>query len=549
MEGGHTIKTFGTAHKTHWAILFLLISGFILRIYDLGIQSFWFDEAISSTAAVAFLETGTPTFPSGLVYSRAILNTFLIALSFKIFGITEFAARLPSVMFGMLTILLVYLMGSKWGNHRIGLIAAVLVTFSVWEIAWSRQARMYQQLQFFYLLSLYLFYEYTRYKDPKWLMLLIFSVTGAVLSHVFGYALIPVFLLYLIISALKERRTLKDVDNRTIALFILACMALFGFVYNKGVITSVLNTGVNYYDTYIYLLKKDLGIFLFIAVPGGTVLVNRDWKKGLLLISALIIPLYFIFFHVLMLGTRYLYFVIPILFLLIGYFLDFVIEYSSGIFSRSEGVPNHSKTQPAPQVSTTRSFISSGKCASINRINRYLNSLPDMTSNISATTVTSIIVAFLLIFAMYFSPAFTFTPMEKYNLGVNAPQPDFKKAYSFVKEDMQPNDVIVSAWTPPALFYLGKSDYWLGFNVVGTGMDKFLVNNSSREVYTNATAIADVETFREVVDEHDRGWVVVDSLGWYKLRPSIKDFISGNLTCYMTTNDTRDAIKVYGWGK
>ena len=113
MEGGHTIKTFGTAHKTHWAILFLLISGFILRIYDLGIQSFWFDEAISSTAAVAFLETGTPTFPSGLVYSRAILNTFLIALSFKIFGITEFAARLPSVMFGMLTILLVYLMGSK----------------------------------------------------------------------------------------------------------------------------------------------------------------------------------------------------------------------------------------------------------------------------------------------------------------------------------------------------------------------------------------------------------------------------------------------------
>ena len=525
----------------------MLISGFIIRIYDLGIQSFWLDEAISSTAAVAFLETGTPTFPSGLVYSRAILNTFLITLSFKIFGVTEFAARLPSVLFGTLTILLVYLMGSKWGNRRIGLIAAVLVTFSVWEIAWSRQARMYQQLQFFYILSLYLFYEYTRYKDPKWLVLLIFSVTGAVLSHVFGYALISVFLLYLIISALKERRTLKNVDNRTIALFILACMSLFGFVYYKGVITSVLNIGVNYYDTYIYLLKKDLGIFLLIAVPGGTVLVNRDWKKGLLLISALIIPLYFIFFHVLMLGTRYLYFVIPILFLLIGYFLDFVIEYTSGLISGSAGAPDHNKTKPAPHVSKTRYFMNSGRCAGINKIIKHLNSVPGMTCNISATTVINVIVAFLLIFAMYFSPAFTFTPMEKYNLGVNAPQPDFKNAYSFIKKDMQPNDVIISAWTPPSQFYLGKSDYWLAFNVVGTGMDAFLVNNSSREIYTNATAITDVETFRKVVDEHDRGWVVVDTLGWYKLRPSVRDFISGNLTCYMTTNDTRDAIKVYGW--
>ena len=529
----------------------MLISGFFIRIYDLGIPSLWLDEAISSNAAVAFLETGTPTFPSGLVYSRAILNTFLITLSFKIFGVTEFAARLPSVLFGTLTILLVYLMGSKWGNHRIGLIAAVLVTFSVWEIAWSRQARMYQQLQFFYLLSLFLFYEYTQNKDPKWLMLLVFSVTGAVLSHVFGYVLIPVFLLYLVISALKERRTLKDVDNRTIALFILACMALVGFAYHKGVITSVLNTGVNYYDTYIYLLKKDLGLFLFIAVPGGTVLVNRDWKKGLLLISALIIPLYFIFFHVLMLGTRYLYFVVPILFLLIGYFMDFVIEYisESGIFSKSADVPDHSKTQPAPQVSKTRYFMDPGRCTGINRISEHLNSVPGMTSNISATTVLNIIVAFLLIFAMYFSPAFTFTPMEKYNLGVNAPQPDFKKAYSFVKEDMQPNDAIVSAWTPPAQFYLGKSDYWLAFNVIGKGPETFLMENSTRDVYTNATAIFDVATLRNVVEQNERGWVVVDSLGWHKLRLSVKDFISGNLTCYMATNDKRDAIKVYGWEK
>lgn len=495
-------KRFGS--KEYIIIIFLMISGFILRIYDLGIQSFWLDEAISSIAATALLDDGLPILPSGVLYSRGILNTSLIALSFDVFGFTEFAARIPSVLFGTLTISLAYLIGSRWGNARIGVIAAVLVAFSVWEIAWSRQARMYQQLQFFYLLSLYLFHELTINKSLKWLVLLVFSVVGAILSHVFGYVLILVFLTYLAISAFKERK-LEDISRGVIAMVVLVCTTLFGLAYHAGVISSVLETDVNYYDIYIYLFKKDLGIFLFMAVPGGTVLANRDWKKGLLLIAALIIPLYFIFYHVHILGTRYLYFLIPILFILIGYFLDFAVDCLSDVFAR------------------TGQF-----------------------HNISVKTVANVIVAFLLISAMYFSPAFTFTPRESYDLGVNAPQPDFKSAYRHVRDNMQPDDAIVSAWTPPAQFYLGKSDYWLAFNVVGTGMEEFLVNNSSREIYTNAAAITDVETFRKVVDKHDSGWVVVDGVAWYKLRPSIRDFIGSNLTLYVATGK-RDVVKVYRW--
>jgi hypothetical protein len=431
------------------------------------------------------------------VYSRAILSTTLIALSFAIFGVTEFAARLPSVLFGTLMIPLVYLIGSRWGNSRIAIIAAVLITFSVWEIAWSRQARMYQQLQFFYLLSLYLFYEFTVHKNVKWGALLTLSVIGAVLSHVFGYVLVLVFAAYMVIRTLVERKGLDGVRSRTTILFILLCVAISGFAYHKGIISSVLSTEINYYDTYIYLLKKDLGIFLFMAVPGGTVLMDRDWKRGSLLILALIIPLYFIFYHTLLLGTRYLYFVVPILFILIGYFLDFAIDYLSGVFARGMALHRH---------------------------------------------------AMLLLLSMIqISPAFTFTPKERYDLGVNAPQPDFRSAYRYVKEDMRPSDTIVSAWTPPTLFYLGKSDYWLAFNVIGTGAGTFLVENSSRDVYTNATAITDVEAFGKVVEAHDRGWLVVDATAWYKLKPGMREFISSNLTCYVRAYDS-DTVEVYGWG-
>jgi len=517
-------------------IVSVIIMGFFLRIYNLGIQSFWLDEAISSIAAMAFLEKGTPVLESGLLYHRGILNTFLIASSFKIFGFNEFAARLPSVLFGTLTILLVYVIGSKWENRYAGLIAAVLVAFSVWEIAWSREARMYQQLQFFYILSLYLFYEFTQNQDLKNVALLFFSVLGAIMSHVFGYALIVVFLVYFVVSAFKERKYLEKIEKGTVVQIVLFFAALLVFAYYMGivgVIQSVLRTDINYYNTYIYLLKRDMGLFLFMAVPGATVLFDRDWKKGLLLITALIIPLYFIFFHVLLLGTRYLYFVIPILFILIGFFLDFVADYLGDSISKIRDILRQKKV----------CLVNTEKNVCANIIRKWYDRF-DRKSSIKRNA--NILVLFLLVMAMYSSPAFTFTPKDKYYLGVNAPQPDFKDAYGYVKDNMQQNDVIVSAWTPPSQFYLGKSDYWLAFNVIGTGPEPFLMENSTRDIYTNATAIFDVATLKEVVEQNERGWVVVDQVGWYKLEPSMREFIGENLTTYISS-DKRDGINVYGW--
>lgn len=521
--------------KNHFIIIVLLIIGFLIRINYLGAQSFWFDETISSIAAIAILERGSPTFSSGLFYGRGILNTVSIAVSFKIFGINEFAGRLPSVLFGTLMIPLIYLLGLKWGNKRIGIIAAILITFSIWEIAWSRQARMYQQLQFFYILSLYLFYEFVTNKNLQNGFLVFFSVLCAIMSHVFGYALIVVFLIYLVVSTLKERSSLGKIRSRTFALVVFIFIVSLALSYYRGVIQSVLNTDINYYNAYIYLLKKDLGIFLFIAVPGGTVLVNREWKKGLLLISALLIPLYFIFFHVLLLGTRYLYFVIPILFILIGFFLDFIADYMGHYLSELRGRLVEKKVC---QANTTKNVG-----ANIIRMFRDLLNIRNPCRTI--VNANTIVILFLFI-AMYLSPAFTFIPHEEYYLGVNAPQSNFKDAYMYVNENMQPDDVIVSAWTAPSQFYLGKSDYWLAFNVVGKGPESFLMENSTREIYTNATAIFDVDALKEVVEQNERGWIVVDNLGWYKLKPSMREFIGENLTTYMNSGE-RNAVNVHGW--
>ncbi|MDD4498692.1 MAG: glycosyltransferase family 39 protein, partial [Methanosarcinaceae archaeon] len=235
----------------------MLTIGFFLRIKDVGTPSLWFDESISSIAALAILEKGMPIFDSGFFYGRAILNTFFIATSFKIFGVNEFAGRLPSVFFGTLTIYLVYVIGSKWGNKRVGILAALLLAFSVWEIAWSRQARMYQQLQFFYILSLYLYYEFWTTKNIRILILLVISSVATMLTHIFGYSLVVIFLICSITFYFIENRKVRLSLKKVFPLAI-AGILLLGFVYYKGIISSVTGIEVNYYNKYIHLLKKDL---------------------------------------------------------------------------------------------------------------------------------------------------------------------------------------------------------------------------------------------------------------------------------------------------
>ncbi|MCQ6961811.1 ArnT family glycosyltransferase [Methanolobus chelungpuianus] len=496
--------------KDNIILLLILSFGLFLRIYDLGHESFWFDETISSIAAISMIENGIPVFPSGLFYSRAILNTFFIAVSFSFLGVSEFAGRLPSVILGTLTILLVYYMGSRWGNKRVGLLAAILVAFSVWEIAWSRQARMYQQLQFFYLLSLYLFYEYVNHRNKKHLGLLIASFAATILSHVFGYVLIGVFLVFIAAYFLKEKH--YNVPGKKSVLYIaLVLVLLLGLAYNRGVISNVVQTQVNYYDEYIYFLKGNLGFALFFAVPGATVLLSRDWSKGLLLTMSFIIPFYVIFFHVLLFATRYLYFVIPAMLVLVAYFLDFVINHTSEMASRK----------------CSRLFSYGDRqypCSKVRPI------------------VCSITMIFLIVL-MYLSPAFTFMPKEAYDLGPNAPRSDFRKAYSYVDSNMQPGDVVVSAWTAPAQFYLGKNDYWLAFNVMGTGMEPFTVENATRDKYSNSIVIKDTEMLKNVTCQHERGWIVTDTLAWHKISPQSRDFIESN-----TTRQLQDpTIRVYMW--
>lgn len=139
-------------------ITLLILVGGILRSYKLGEQSYWIDEGYTLNAVLSTLEKGYPLLDSGQVYGQNyLLNNYLITGAVKLGGFNPITTRSIAILFGVGVIFLIYFLGKKFFNQSIGLGAAILTTFSYWEIAWSRQARMYIELQFFFfLLYIYL---------------------------------------------------------------------------------------------------------------------------------------------------------------------------------------------------------------------------------------------------------------------------------------------------------------------------------------------------------------------------------------------------------
>lgn len=125
------------------AVCALTIVAGLLRFYHLGTESVWYDEAASWEQAkdsflAVFSRTARDNYPP-------LHNIFLYA-SIKLFGDGAWALRLPSAVFGTLTIPALYAAGTRLHGRFAGVLAAALLTLSYFHISYSQEGRMYTLL-------------------------------------------------------------------------------------------------------------------------------------------------------------------------------------------------------------------------------------------------------------------------------------------------------------------------------------------------------------------------------------------------------------------
>lgn len=163
-------------------IFFLLTR--LYKISEIPVSVYW-DEASIGYNAYSISQTGKDEWGDFLpIHFRAFgefklpIYIYATVVSVKLFGLNEFAVRLPAVIFSLGGVLLTYLLAKRfWRSEQIGLFAAFFVTVSPWFFIFSRTGYEVTAGVMFYLLAIYFFLGYAR---NNWYIL--FSIASFILS-------------------------------------------------------------------------------------------------------------------------------------------------------------------------------------------------------------------------------------------------------------------------------------------------------------------------------------------------------------------------------
>lgn len=136
-------------------IYVILLIALILRLVLIN-QSLWLDEAINVvySTRLSFLDF-VFSYTKGDFHPP--LHFAILWFTSNFLGTTEWIVRLPAVLFGVLSVLLVYKIAKDLFDKKIGIFSSLLLTFSPLHIYYSQEARMYSLSVFVVLVSYWFF--------------------------------------------------------------------------------------------------------------------------------------------------------------------------------------------------------------------------------------------------------------------------------------------------------------------------------------------------------------------------------------------------------
>lgn len=279
--------------------------------------SFWADEAyISGIAAqlavnkVTFLQA--LSFP-GITYQR--LHMLVVALFFKVFGVSELAARLPSILGLIFGIVVIFLLAKRLSNVYGGIISAFLYAFSNLNLAYTFQAKPYITIEGITLLIIYLLIGKQKLRH----LFVIALCTIATLLHSIGIFLWVLYSVYFLMD-IKKLKAIKSNGLKLSGIIVL----IIGFLAILPVVYSFIRNGSFFQYNHLY---QSIKLFTYkyplilIGSAIGYLWLFRKYKNVSLSIAAYgVVVFCMASFEIYIFNIRYVLALFGILFLYFGVF-------------------------------------------------------------------------------------------------------------------------------------------------------------------------------------------------------------------------------------
>lgn len=188
--------------KTSGALLWILIIGIILRIFQLGYQCYWTEEVYTLTLVDNSLKD--VIYLSILKDCNPPVYYVLAHLASALCGFQDVAIRYPSVISGILLIPAMYLLGRDFKNEMTGLYCAGITAVLYPLVYYSQFGRAYATVFLFFVITLicYLKVWNERFTVTKVNTQVYFGVMAAITVWTHLFAIIPIGLM--IIYLFKE---------------------------------------------------------------------------------------------------------------------------------------------------------------------------------------------------------------------------------------------------------------------------------------------------------------------------------------------------------
>lgn len=325
-------------HTTKLLILILLIAAFLrtqgifwgIPIFDPLVHSYHPDELKIIYAANSFpghIFTNTdfryPTFYHNFIGILSLPFKLIFKLnnsSFNIMYIT-ILGRSVSILLGIGSIFLTFVLGKRLYNENVGLLAAIFLSLSLYHVQSSSLATLDVPNSFFFILTLY--FAFRMYEEPKPIFYLLTGVSLGILvgtKYFGGLILISILILHYyrtsnnVSGTSKNSFGLRMLFSKNLCILFLSAAITF-FLTTPGILLNPMNfvnsetqeltqqEGLQYrsmfgISVFLLIIKNFmeatdpfLGLFMLFGLLYP---LQKHWNKEIPLLAPLI-PIFLIF--------------------------------------------------------------------------------------------------------------------------------------------------------------------------------------------------------------------------------------------------------------